>query len=825
MNKLIILLVFFAQTIQAQTTIPSSNVSGTWTKANSPYLVQGEITITKGNSLTIEPGTVVQFAGEFGMTVDGVLNAIGTQKDTIVFTSVPTYAWLGIVYYRNTQADSIKFKYCKWVNVIEKRRKYHNVTDFEWQPFNILVSKALFCAYSSPLVVENCAFDFNIKRARQTNLILNFKSYVKLNNLYIISSSDTIANSGDMLEIDSCNRFDISNIKFKNIIARGSALTISNSIPQSNTFNYISHFSIENSAKLVGFYLMNSRNIVVSDIDINVSLIGFGVQNSTKCKLSNIRILNTNTAIGSSGNCTGSIIENCYLENCGSLINSYYTFAMNIQSSGLLFYNCEFKNNKTGLEVGQNNGSGTPIFLNCQFSGFQSYGCFIEGYPVFVNCNFQDNYNYKYWPRTTDLSRPYAGAITVIREQYNSRPYFYNCLLWGNKDSFGHYNSIVLVDKVVKADLNYCLVQGDSSNGVAGLNDADRTSFRPTSPQLTYNHSSGITPGFEDSTTGNYQLLNTCTKMGGAVNKGMRGNLLTQYPFNILNNTYGINIYNATDLAGNPRVVDDTLDIGCYESQGNKRVLKVQSSISDTSICYGANLSVQSKTNGYVQNYIWQEKQGSTITNVSNSKTLNLVNAKAKNNQYRLVLSSTACLPLKDSSNWFTVQVKNPIKKGIVKNPNKDSIQLNETMLLSTGATGYNSFAWSNGASTSSTSFKGSDLGSLGAHQITLEARNINGCLETDTVYIYTKANSSIHQSLNQAGIKLYPSPANTILNIECNEPLSIEIYDLNGQLLFSQNTESNTGQLNIEELKQGVYFVKLRKANMEELVVKLIKD
>jgi hypothetical protein len=47
-----------AQTIQTQTPIPGGtlNVDTTWTAANSPYTVQGTVTIANGVTLTIEPG-------------------------------------------------------------------------------------------------------------------------------------------------------------------------------------------------------------------------------------------------------------------------------------------------------------------------------------------------------------------------------------------------------------------------------------------------------------------------------------------------------------------------------------------------------------------------------------------------------------------------------------------------------------------------------------------------------------------------------------------------------------------------------------------------
>ncbi len=86
----------FQLSLSAQTNV-SGNQSGTWTLANSPYLVTGEITIPSGQTLTIEPGVEVNFQGHFKFTVNGTLLAAGTENDNILFTTDnATLGWHGI---------------------------------------------------------------------------------------------------------------------------------------------------------------------------------------------------------------------------------------------------------------------------------------------------------------------------------------------------------------------------------------------------------------------------------------------------------------------------------------------------------------------------------------------------------------------------------------------------------------------------------------------------------------------------------------------------------------------------------------------------------
>ncbi|HDR68623.1 MAG TPA: hypothetical protein ENN61_06175 [Bacteroidaceae bacterium] len=87
-NKIPVTLTFalFAfSVISAETVIPGGNVTGTWYKANSPYKITGNITVPINNSLIIEPGVQVNFQDYYSLTVNGLLEAVGTEADSIHF--------------------------------------------------------------------------------------------------------------------------------------------------------------------------------------------------------------------------------------------------------------------------------------------------------------------------------------------------------------------------------------------------------------------------------------------------------------------------------------------------------------------------------------------------------------------------------------------------------------------------------------------------------------------------------------------------------------------------------------------------------------------
>lgn len=74
----------------------------TWTLANSPHNIVGNLTINDFITVTVEPGCIIYFSGNFRLLVKGTLNANGTVIQHIVFTSVqPAPAngdWRAIVF-------------------------------------------------------------------------------------------------------------------------------------------------------------------------------------------------------------------------------------------------------------------------------------------------------------------------------------------------------------------------------------------------------------------------------------------------------------------------------------------------------------------------------------------------------------------------------------------------------------------------------------------------------------------------------------------------------------------------------------------------------
>ncbi|MBC8193637.1 MAG: right-handed parallel beta-helix repeat-containing protein, partial [FCB group bacterium] len=105
------------------TIVATGDVSGTWTKAGSPYRVEGEISVPDGETLTIEAGTTVEFLNPSPLNVLGRILALGTDDERIRFRVDDTLGiyddaamegvWGGIKFANTpTTNDSSRLSYC-----------------------------------------------------------------------------------------------------------------------------------------------------------------------------------------------------------------------------------------------------------------------------------------------------------------------------------------------------------------------------------------------------------------------------------------------------------------------------------------------------------------------------------------------------------------------------------------------------------------------------------------------------------------------------------------------------------------------------------------
>lgn len=121
MKKILFMLLLCSSFFNANAAFVSGNITAntTWTVANSPYIVNGNLTVDSGVVLTIQPGVEVRVDSTYIFQVDGKLLAMGTSTDTIKFTSNSAnpsiHPWEGITFTLKS-VDTSKLQYCRFTN-------------------------------------------------------------------------------------------------------------------------------------------------------------------------------------------------------------------------------------------------------------------------------------------------------------------------------------------------------------------------------------------------------------------------------------------------------------------------------------------------------------------------------------------------------------------------------------------------------------------------------------------------------------------------------------------------------------------------------------
>lgn len=232
-----------------------------------------------------------------------------------------------------------------------------------------------------------------------------------------------------------------------------------------------------------------------------------------------------------------------------SMVVSNCTIAYNTASAGggmllqnalHVFSNCIFKSNLSSSSAGAVyiTTSSVPFFYNCIFQAnvvrtsgsAQGLGGAIvtqaNSNPEFINCTFSGNV---------------ASFGGVFYNFQNSRPRIFNSVMWASlsANNTANANTSVVSDNTSGISYQHCLVQhlnlAGSNGNLDGTNGQNNPLFTlADNPQLSP-ASNGIL---------------TLARCSPLVNRGNNGFLA-----------------NSTDLAGNPRFVDGTVDIGAYEVQ------------------------------------------------------------------------------------------------------------------------------------------------------------------------------------------------------------------------------------------------------------------
>jgi parallel beta-helix repeat protein/predicted outer membrane repeat protein len=407
---LLIIVIFFinASRTVASTSVPGGLVSGAWTLAGSPYLIQGNIQIPSGSTLIIEPGVTVNFEGAYKLNVQGQLLAIGTVTDTITFTATNTVTgWKGIRF-DNTPAtnDTSKIKYCKiqygktpstppdnyggafflnyFSKIIISNCSIVNNSAFQgsgiycynsspvishnilsYNTTNLDGGGAIYCDYVSNPVISYNTISYNSAKgpgARSGGISCLGGHAEIINNIIINNSSEM---NGGGFYCDAGFSGNISN----NLFSGNSTSVYGGAIYcqsiGSPTFSY--NFITNNTASKGGgfFFTASSNSILSENIICNNTASSYGggicLESSSVPKITNSTITNNSASNGGALYCDGSsvpVFKNCILYGNTSSNSGAQVF-LSDDGSEPNFYYCDVQGGLAAFELNGNFYTGT----------------------------------------------------------------------------------------------------------------------------------------------------------------------------------------------------------------------------------------------------------------------------------------------------------------------------------------------------------------------------------------------------------------------------------------------------------------------------------
>ena len=284
----------------AQTEIPAGSVSGDWDLAGSPYNVNGEIQIDAGETLTIEAGVTVNFAGHYKFIVLGQILAVGTDVNGIIFTATDVVAgWHGLRFLNTTTPVPVQLEsqlvYCN----IRYGRATGIAPDYQ--------GGALYCKDSSELLIQHCSFSDNSATTggtmylQNSNIEMNFVEItggvasgagggIYLNNSDIILTDSEITGNASIYDGGGVNCFASDPVFTRVIIAgnttewNGAGISVfNNSSPVFTNLTIVENLANHDGSAIACLYgsVINIVNSIIWDNAYNAMY----VETGTTCNI------------------------------------------------------------------------------------------------------------------------------------------------------------------------------------------------------------------------------------------------------------------------------------------------------------------------------------------------------------------------------------------------------------------------------------------------------------------------------------------------------------------------------------------------------------
>ncbi len=330
MKKFFLLAIIFlfvtSINIFPQTQIGEGKVSGVWNKEGSPYIVNGNISIERFQTLTIEPGVVVKFAENTGLLAYGRLIAVGTCTDSIRFTAIDTSkGWGGVNFlYQDgqpIQGSEIAFSVFSYG---KKDVKPTSDTTLFYKSFGgaIAIIKTSKVEIKNSGFYDNASYDGGALYVYNSTPTIINSTFRKNRNFYRLNMDDS---GGALKLLKSAAKIYQCEFSSNNTVSGGAALSVKLSPNAVLKYLKLNNNIASNSSSAIYISFSYPIEFTNSEIIGNSGGTAIEIQNGTgnNTDLINIRISENQCDYQSVFYANGSInLFNCIIDH--NVIGSYY---------------------------------------------------------------------------------------------------------------------------------------------------------------------------------------------------------------------------------------------------------------------------------------------------------------------------------------------------------------------------------------------------------------------------------------------------------------------------------------------------------------------
>ena len=181
----------------------SGNQSGVWSPVNNPYEVIGAITVPASDSLIIQAGVEIHLLGSYQITVEGILNAYGTEVDSIRILNMqanPTALWPGLRFENLQHTSHLNYVYLEYatygvrtinspiaishchINLCEKGMEFYGIGSAVPLPNVVEYCLIENCTQNAILVTSNSNAYIRYNEIRYNGTGAQFRAAIQMGN-------------------------------------------------------------------------------------------------------------------------------------------------------------------------------------------------------------------------------------------------------------------------------------------------------------------------------------------------------------------------------------------------------------------------------------------------------------------------------------------------------------------------------------------------------------------------------------------------------------------------------------------------------------------